>query len=244
MAALDLEGTGKQVQPVTPAGDTPYDDALDAQRVVLVSKRRADPDTDTPAVSDRDAGRLLAELLEAQRETNRLLEALRPRLRYGDEYVGRVGGEQWTCEAAPSVDTGAYASGDLIGKGPLIFRDAVRVPGGSGILHTVTLMDLAKQDAAIDLVFFSGNLPRTTFTDNAAWDVDDGDLRRYLGKVKLTSSNYVDFSDSSAASAEAVGLAFTLPPGTRDLYCVLVSRGSPTYAAATDLLVTVTILGN
>ena len=168
---------------------------------------------------------------------------LRAELLGSERHVGQLGGHIKTCTIQPAVDiSGAYASGDLIGKGPLCLSNATRTPGGSGVIHGLTLVDLAKQDAAIDVLFFDSNLFRTTFTDNGALTVNDTELFHFLGGVKVTASAYHDFADNSCATMASIGLPFVLRPGQRDLWVVLVSRGTPTYVATTDFQLSVSIL--
>ena len=135
----------------------------------------------------------------------------------------------------PAIDTAIYAAGDLMG-GLLTFTD-VALAGGL-ILQTLTLVDQAKQSAAIDLLLFGGNLSGTTLTNNVALDVADADLLTFLGHVSIAAANYAAFNDNSAATLKDIQLFLKPAPTTKSLYGVLVSRGTPTYAAATDLQLT------
>ena len=149
-----------------------------------------------------------------------------------------------TPNATPNLASFAtpYSAGDLLG-GKLTLNQAVRVPPQSGLIHSLTLTDKAKQDADIDVVFFLADPDNTTFTDNGALDVDDADLVKILGVVSIVAADYVDFADNSVATKTSLGLPFRLT--TKDehaLYACLVARGTPTYSAAADLKLTVGIL--
>jgi hypothetical protein len=137
----------------------------------------------------------------------------------------------------PVLDTSAYGAGDLAGT-LLTFTVPPAYLGGFR-LEAVTITDLDKQSAALDLVFFSAGLVNSTLTDNAAFDPHDTDLLTYLGHVSVPAANYTAFNDSSAATLKDIALAIN-PPGTGLLYAVLVSRGTPTYAAS-SLRVALTI---
>jgi hypothetical protein len=141
--------------------------------------------------------------------------------------------------AAPVCDTNIYAAGDLIG-GKLTLTPAVRLPGFGGIIATIALADKAKQNAPIDVVFFTANPASTTFTDQAALTVADADLL-YDFTVSILATDYASFADNSLATIPNVGAAFRLAAGSLALYAALVSRGTPTYAAAADLLLTLAI---
>lgn len=138
-----------------------------------------------------------------------------------------------------SVDTSAYASGDLLGA-KLTLSSAIRTSGGTGIIESIVLTDLAKQNAQIDVVFFDSNPSATTFTDNAALDIADADLEKIIGHVTIYASDYISFSDNAVATVRNLGLAFQAS-GSDDIYACLVVRGTPTYAAD-DLALRVTIL--
>lgn len=128
------------------------------------------------------------------------------------------------------VGTGTYASGDLVGS-KLTLSAAMRTNGGTGVLHSVVVQDLTKQDAALDIVIFDSDPSGTTFTDNAAFDVADVDLPKVLGTVAVAASDYVDFNDSSVATVKSVGLLVSGLNTSDDLYACVVSGGTPTYAA-------------
>jgi hypothetical protein len=140
--------------------------------------------------------------------------------------------------AAPVCDTNAYAAGDLIG-GKLTLTPAVRLPGFGGIITRITIADKAKQNAAIDVVFFVANPTGTTFTDQAAFAIADADLLNAF-HVQILATDYASYSDNSEATVNNLGAAFRLSSGSA-LYAALVSRGTPTYAAAGDLQLAVAI---
>lgn len=122
----------------------------------------------------------------------------------------------------------AYTSGDAIGTAAVKFLNIVPQLGMGGIMQSVTLADYAKQSAAVDLVFFESNPSGTTVTDNSALDIADADLP-YAFVVSITASDYAAFGASSLASVNP-SKAFKLN-ATSVLYCIPVSRGTPTYGA-------------
>lgn len=140
------------------------------------------------------------------------------------------------------VDTSIYASGDLIGKhtgGYLTFANVIGIAGSR--LISARLIDQAKQAAAIDLVLFSAVPNTNTLTDNGALDVSDTDLPSYLGHVSFVAGSYAAFADNNAAILNNINLAFNPASNLKDIYGLLVSRGTPTFAAATDLAVSITV---
>lgn len=139
--------------------------------------------------------------------------------------------------ATPTVSTSpAYSLKDAIG-GVMTFSNAVRASGGTARIETVQVADKGQQMAPLDLVLFDRNPGSGTFTDNAAADPTDTELGYVVAVIPVGS--YADFNDNSVASAP-VGVSVVLN-GT-DLYGVMVSRGTPTYASTSDVTVTLTIL--
>lgn len=96
----------------------------------------------------------------------------------------------------------------------------------SGIIVSAWLFDLAAQTIQIDL-FFSG-VEFTGGSDDAAWDVSDGDLDK-LSHITFTNADFRSHSDNSKAQVDNLGIGYEAPDGV--LYCQLVTRGIPTYVA-------------
>lgn len=140
-----------------------------------------------------------------------------------------------TAVAAPTVDTAIYASGDLIGG-----KLSLVINKNNGIINTVVLTDAANQKSALDIVFFRDNPSNTTFTDQAALDIHDTDLKVICGRITLAAADYVSYADNAEATINC-NFGFQLASGTT-LYACLVSRGTPTYAAATDVQLRVTVI--
>ncbi len=136
----------------------------------------------------------------------------------------------------PTVSTTpAYTAKDAVG-GLLTFANAVRASGGSGQLLTVTVIDNSQQRPSLELVLFDRTF--TASTDNAIFAPSDADLANCIGVVAINA--WSDFSTNSIATVSAVGLGFVLN-GT-SLFGQLVTRGTPTFVATTDIIVAVDIL--
>lgn len=140
-----------------------------------------------------------------------------------------------TATASPTCDTNIYASGDLIGG-----KLSLVVNKNNGVINTLVLTDAANQKSALDVVFFVDNPSNTVFTDQAALDIHDTDLKLIAGRITLAATDYVSYADNAEATVKP-NFGYQLVSGTT-LYACLVSRGTPTYAAATDLQLRVTVL--
>lgn len=128
------------------------------------------------------------------------------------------------------VNTDQYSAGDFMGDAILELTEARRT--GGGVLHTVSLVDLTKQNAAIDLLFFTSPCAATTFSNNVALDVADADALTFIGHVSVLATDYTSLADNSLGVVRNVGLTFLGDSGRTSIYCAPVSRGTPTYAAS------------
>lgn len=129
-----------------------------------------------------------------------------------------------------SLDTSAYASGDLIADtqeiaGACQFND---IPG---VLQSVHLIDEDDQKVAVDLVFFDANV--SMGTENNAPSITDANGRNCLGVVSIAAADYKDFGGVSVATKDSIGKVVKPAAGTRSIYVAIVSNAStPTYTAS------------
>ena len=120
-----------------------------------------------------------------------------------------------------------YADGQVIGNKIFIENIMLLFPG-EATLMSITVQDLDKQDAALEVILWSSDPTGTTFTDDAALDIADADLPKHCGSANVTATDYKDYTDNSVGTVRNIGL----PVGTdteNDLWMTLVSRGTPTY---------------
>lgn len=147
----------------------------------------------------------------------------------------------------PTVSTTpAYTAGDQVG-GLNRIAEAANHDGGTLLLQSLTIIDKGKQKSALTLFLFD-DVPTITSVDNGAFDLTDVQAAlSCLGHVLIPSANYQDSSSNSIATVLNIGLllrsnagknAVALPSGAtpRDLWCVLMTTGTPTYVSTTDLV--------
>lgn len=131
-----------------------------------------------------------------------------------------------------TVDTNAYATGDLIGT-KITIPKATLGASLDGIIRSIVLDCKSSQTTAFDIVFFNADPTATTFTDNAAIAVAVADFDKIIGGWAFAvTTSWIDVGTPSFAHAY-VDIPYTLINGT-SLYAALISRGTPTFAA-TDL---------
>lgn len=140
--------------------------------------------------------------------------------------------------AVPTLDTSAYASGDRMGT-VMTLTGVFDVPSGAAELTSVTIIDQAGQSAALDILFFTAS-PTVASADNAAIDISDAEmLAKCVGSVTFAASDYKATASNSVGTLKNIGLVLqgarnsaTTISDSQNLYALLVSRGSPTYAAS------------
>lgn len=157
---------------------------------------------------------------------------------------------KWT-SVTPTVDTSAYASGDVIG-GKLTFTNAL--PNGSGILVSSVISDRDGQGVDLSLVLFESDPSTSTLTDQAAPTIANVDLPKILAVIPFGSSSRttlgakgVKYVGSLANSLRALQASSTAPSTMivgKTLYGVLVSGGAPTFTNASSITVRLAIVSD
>lgn len=150
-------------------------------------------------------------------------------------------GEIKCVSVTPTVDTSAYATGDLIG-GKLTFTGL----GGydQNLVLSATVYDAAAQAVDLDLVIFSSDPSLTTFTDQAAFDIADADLAKVAQVFNFGAISRFAFADNSVHQLlnQTAPLKVTASgANSRTFYASLISRGTPTFAASTDVTVKICV---
>jgi hypothetical protein len=145
-------------------------------------------------------------------------------------HLGQVGGEGITITVNPVLTVaGAYISGDFVGTSAtaLIFANAARVAGGSGVIKSAMLIDAALQSIACELWLFDTAV--TPPNDNAAWTISDGDAATCIGVIPF--STYYASALNSVANGIVPngGIGFSAVATT--IWGCIVTRGAPTYAS-------------
>lgn len=155
-------------------------------------------------------------------------------------HLGEVSGPTVrTPKVTPTVTAGGYTAKDAVG-GLLTFTNAVRLSGGSGTIHAVTIIDNAAANAELVLVLFDRTFTATA--DNAPFDPSDADLQNSIGKIKIGTAYYDSFNDNSTACMTGIGLPIKLLGTSLFGQLMCTTNGTPTYAATNDLTIIVHIL--
>jgi hypothetical protein len=156
-------------------------------------------------------------------------------------HVGEVGGNATTITAAQTVTaSSAYASGNAVG-GLITVSNVARVSAGSGLIQSVIIDTKSAQTTSTDLVLFNANPSGSTCTDKTAFSVAAADFDKIIGVAHVT--DWTSLGTPSVGQAQNLAMPFALASGAT-VYACLVTRGTPTFAATTDVSVTLRVLRN
>ena len=144
----------------------------------------------------------------------------------------------------PTISAAVYASGDVMGAANTI-TSAALATGRAGQIVNATLVDKGKQSAALEVWIFAVS-PTLVNADNGAFDITDANMLTALpvGVIDFAAANYKAAANSSICNGTVNGGAPLLPyntSGSANLFCAFVSRGTPTPASTSDLVLYLTV---
>lgn len=145
----------------------------------------------------------------------------------GENHLGEVGCSTVVKEITFTLDTNAYADGDVLAATQEI-SGAVRVNAGLGIIQSVVILDKDDQGENLDVVFLKTNV--SLGSENAAVSISDADADEIQGIVEVSS--YVDLVGSQLATETNLGIGVQADTGATSLFVGLISRGTGTYTAS------------
>lgn len=147
----------------------------------------------------------------------------------GETHIGEVGGNSSVFPVTFSLDTSAYASGDVLADSQQM--DAcLRKTDGTGLLQSVVLNDKDDQGQALDIVILSTSA--SIGTENAAVSISDANADAILAIIPVQASDWIDLGGCRVAHLRNLGVPVKAVSGTDDLYVALISRGTGTYTAS------------
>lgn len=146
------------------------------------------------------------------------------------------------CVSAQTVTAALYATGNAVG-GKISCANAVRGAGMGGIIQTVWVSDKAGQLVSYEFWPFSADPSATTVTDKTAIAINTADLAKVAGPpIAMSGTALGAVATMGITGFGGLGQAFKLSGTGTTLYGILVTRGAPTFASASDITVNVVIL--
>lgn len=133
----------------------------------------------------------------------------------------------------------AYVAGNAVG-GLITLSNINRASGLSVFIQSVVVASKSVQTAQLDLVFFNANPTGSACTDKTAFSVATADAAKLVGAAHV--------SDWTASALGSVGQMQQPPigitPAGTAAYACLVTRGTPTFTATSDLTLIVSSVQN
>ena len=132
-------------------------------------------------------------------------------------------------DVQPTVDTSAYAAGDLMFN-PIEISNAVAVDGGTAILQSISVANDDALVGSFDIILTSSNDAPGTLNDPVSGEsgLSDANADSILGIV--TISNMVDVGGCSIGSKANIGLVLKAAAGIKSIYAwgIAQSTDNPT----------------
>ena len=156
-------------------------------------------------------------------------------------FLGTIAYDVFEVTVTPTITAGAYTAGDALG-GLLTFASVVQAGGGGGEIVKVTILDLSKQSAPIDLVLFDRTFTATA--DNAPFGPTDADLANCLGFIPIANTDYSEFANTcvaTKASGQQMPFPYRLAAAGSSLFGQMVIRNGDTFGAVADVTVKITV---
>lgn len=130
-----------------------------------------------------------------------------------------------------TVSTSVYEAGDCVG-GKITLTDAMRVTGGSGVLQSITVIDVSATKPALELLIFNADPTAATLTDQAAVALST-DISKVIHRIPIYTSDYTTVASVSIADITVNKVVEAV--GSDNLYAAIVATGAHEFVAATDL---------
>lgn len=155
--------------------------------------------------------------------------------------LSKLGGKTKCISPSITTSAGAYTSGDCVG-GVLTLDAPVSDVNGTCILKSIVVKDNANQNADLTVLIFNSNPSGATTTDNSAFAWGSTSFPKCVGRFNVSASDYESINSKSIANVDTIASPIQ-SDGSVLLYAVVITTGTPTYAAnATTLYVTFNFL--
>jgi hypothetical protein len=146
----------------------------------------------------------------------------------GGNHIGQVGGASVVKDLTFTLDTSAYADGDVLAEIQEI-DGFFRAVGVGGVIQSLMVVDKDDQGEALDVVFLG--LTGSLGTENAAVTISDADAAKIQGIVGVGAGDYTDLANSQVASMANLSLVVEPGAASDSIFVGLVSRGTGTYTS-------------
>jgi len=145
-------------------------------------------------------------------------------------YAGNTGGITTLFDVTLSLDTAAYAAGDVLAD-TQVLTALFRIGDGTGVLQSIQVIDQDDQKQAIDFYYSSANV--SLGTENSAPSISGANAVNLVGPFSVAAADYKDLGGVSVAKTGNIGQPIKAATGTSNGYIAAIcNSGTPTYTAA------------
>jgi hypothetical protein len=153
--------------------------------------------------------------------------------------IGGVGANTTLTVAQTVTASSAYASGNAVG-GLITLAGINRATGASILVQSVLVTSKSAQTNPMDLLLFNANPTGSTCTDKTAVSIVAADAGKLVGVAHVT--DWTSGGTASVGQMQQPPMGIAVPATT--LYACLVTRGTPTWTATSDVSVVVSSILN
>ena len=128
-------------------------------------------------------------------------------------------------DVEPTVDTSAYAGGDLMFN-PIEIENAVSVPGGTAILQSIAVANDDALTGSFDIVFTASDDAPGALNNTISGEsgLSDANADSILGITSVT--NMTDVGACSIGSKSNIGLVIKAAAGTKSIYAFGIAQST------------------
>lgn len=129
-----------------------------------------------------------------------------------------------------TLDTSAYASGDLLADTQALSTTACDQNAGCVRIDSITIVDEDAQGVALYVLIHSAST--SMGTENSAPNISDANARNILAIIPVATTDYVTVSGTKVATLRSLGTIVKTAAGSQALYTSLLNgTGTPTFTA-------------
>jgi hypothetical protein len=129
----------------------------------------------------------------------------------------------------PTLDTSAYAAGDLFFDTTAI-TSAVTANGGVAILNSIHILDEDDQGPTLQFVFLDTN--NSLGTINAAPSISDTNARKIIGTISNAIGTWIDIGDCRIMTITNIGMVLKADAASSNLHVAAITSSVTTQTAS------------
>lgn len=134
----------------------------------------------------------------------------------------------------PTITAGLYAANQSVG-GLQTLTNASLVAGSPVILDSLVIQDKSNQKPQLDILILDSTSSGGTITDNTNLTLGATNAGKVIARIPVVTADWQSVGVDTYAFASYGALGKILLPTGRNLFAVIVTRGTPTFVSTTDL---------